>query len=85
MRVFKHFLKNMLWPVGLSGGYLLVGVASGYAAEWLGYEWIDGFMIVPIVLTIVSFIGFLIYSQWDLAREQVKLENEDIIKAVKDD
>lgn len=75
----------MLWPVGLSGGYLLVGVASGYAAEWLGYEWIDGFMIVPFALTLVSFIGFLVYSQWDLAREKVKLENEDIMRALKDE
>lgn len=85
MRVWKHFLKNMLWPVGLSGGYLLVGVASGYAAEWLGYEWIDGFMIVPIVLALISIIGFLIYSEWDLARKQVKLENEAIIRGLKDE
>ena len=85
MRVFKHFLKNMLWPIGLSGGYLLAGVASGYAAEWLGYEWIDGFFFVTIVLTLVFLIGFLVYSQWDLAREKVKLENEDIMRAVKDE
>lgn len=84
-RVFKQFLKNMSWPIGISIGYLTIGIVGGYTAEWLGYEWMSGFMVVPFVLMITLFVGSLIYSQWDLAREQVKLENEDIIRAVKDE
>jgi len=82
-RVWKEFLKNMAWPVGIPSVFCLVGVISGYIAERLGYLWIEGFIVVPTSLGLLFFIVFLTYLEWDRAREKVNRENVEMIEVIK--
>lgn len=85
MRVFKQFLKNMIWPVGLSMGYVVTAFVSGFVGEMLGFSYWVSFLAGPFTLTLFSFTGFLVWIEWDRARETVKQENDDILGALKDE
>ena len=85
VRVFKQFVKNLALPVGISGGYVALSFVSGYVGELLGFPFWEAFLAIPFTLLLFWFTGFLIYIEWNRAREKVKRENEDIIRAVKDE
>jgi hypothetical protein len=85
MRVLKQFLKNLALPVGISGGYVAASFVSGYLGEMLGFPFWEAFLAIPFTLLLFSFTGFLIWIEWDRAREKVKQENDNIVRALKDD
>jgi len=84
-RVAKQFLKQMMWPVGISGGYVALAFLSGYVGELLGFAYWEAFFAVPVTLSLIYCVGFLIYIEWDRARDTVKRENDSILRAMKDD
>jgi hypothetical protein len=84
-RVLKQFAKNMLWPVGISVGYIAVSFLSGYVGELLGFPFWEAFIAGPFTIALFYFLGFLIWIEWDRAREKVKQENEAIVRAIKDE
>ena len=84
-RVWKYFLKNMMWPVVASAGYVAVAFLSGYIGELMGFSYWEAFFGVPITLSLIYCFGFLVYIEWDKARIEVERENKDVLKAIKND
>jgi len=84
-RVWKQFLKQMMWPVGISGGYVALAFLSGYVGELLGFAYWEAFFAVPVTLSLIYCVGFLVYIEWDRACATVKRENENILGAMKND
>jgi len=84
-RVWKQFAKNMALPFGMSGGYIAVSFLSGFIGELLGFAYWEAFFGVPITLSLVSLVSFLIWVEWGRARDTVNRENESLIEALKND
>jgi len=85
MRVFKQFIKNMAWPVGIFSCYVIVGAIAGFVGTLFGFEVMDVFFVAPLVCSACFLVGFLVWVEWDRAREKVKEENNNIVQALKDE
>lgn len=84
-RVHKQFAKNMAWPAGILTGYVATGIVSGYLGSLAGYQYHEAFPVGPLLLSVFLLVGLLLRIEWNRAREKVKQENEDIMRALKDD
>lgn len=78
-RVWKHFLKNLAWPVSIAG-YLFAVVTGAVYLEAV----YNGSAVAVVTLFIVLPVAvYLICEMWRAAKRKVEWENEDILRKVK--
>ena len=81
-RVWKHFLKNLAWPVGVVSYILFVTTGAQYLnhthGEFVGLLFFGVTFVIPI-------LGWLVRDMWRDAKEKVENENRDMICKIKRD
>ena len=78
-RVWKHFLKNLAWPVGIAFYMFAVVTGATYANtlyENAGVGVILSFVVLPILV-------YLVRDMWLDAKRKVEWENEEMIRTLK--
>jgi hypothetical protein len=78
-RVWKHFLKNLAWPVG-AATYLFSVITGSTYIETL-YE--GGGLLVVVLFIALPVAVYLIRGMWLDAKRKVEWENEDMLRSLK--
>ena len=78
-RVWKHFLKNLAWPVGFAAYIFAVIVGAEYADTL--FE--GGALVIAVLFICVPITVYLVRDMWRDAKEKVKWENEDLLRDIK--
>ncbi len=78
-KVWKHFLKNLAWPVSVAG--YLFGIITGAAYLETVYK---GSAVAVVALFVTFPIAvYLIRDMWRDAKQKVEWENEEIKRMTK--
>jgi uncharacterized membrane protein YhdT len=80
-RVWKHFLKNLAWPVGIAA-YIFSVVTGGV---YLETQFEGGAMLTVLIFIALPILVYLVRDMWRDAKEKVKWENEDLLRNIKGD
>ena len=78
-RVWKHFLKNLAWPVGFASYIFSVVVGAEYADTLFK----GGALVVAVLFICVPVAVYLIRDMWRDAKQKVEDENEKMIRTLK--
>jgi hypothetical protein len=78
-RVWKHFLKNLAWPVGLAA-YIFVVIVGAEHADTL-FE--NGAVAVVVLFVVLPIAVYLVRDMWRDAKQKVKWENEDLLRDIR--
>jgi hypothetical protein len=78
-RVWKHFFKNLAWPVGIAA--YLISVATG--AAYVDSLFTGGGFVVVFVFLILPFLAYLVRDMWLDAKRKVEWENKDMMQTLK--
>jgi hypothetical protein len=79
-RVWRHFLKNLAWPVGFVV-YILF-VTGG--AQYLKHNYSDFVGLLFFVATfVIPVVGWLVRDMWRDAKEKVEEENRDMMRRIR--
>ena len=81
-RVWKEFLKNLAWPVGIAV-YVWSVVALAVYVEINMYE--GGAIIVALLFIALPMIVYLIRDMWLDAKRKVEWENREMMRTLKGD
>ena len=79
-RVWKEFLKNLAWPVGIAV-YVWSVIALAVYVEKNIYE--GGAIIVALLFIALPIIVYLIRDMWQDAKRKVEWENEQMMRSLK--
>ena len=84
-RVWKHFLKNLAWPVGILAYVTAVSFGAAYAetlfkgaGAFIAFAFAIAFVGLPVLV-------YLVREMWIDAKEKVERENRDMLNTLKDD
>jgi len=79
-RVWKHFLKNLAWPVGFVVYILSVTGGAQYLnhthGEIVALLFFGATFVIPV-------LGWLVRDMWRDAKDKVEEENRDMIRRIK--
>ena len=79
-RVWKHFLKNLAWPVGFVVYILSVTGGAQYLnhnySEFVGLLFFGVTFVIPI-------LGWLVRDMWRDAKDKVEEENRDMMRRIR--
>ena len=79
-RVWKHFLKNLAWPVGFVVYILSVTGGAQYLnhthGEFVALLFFGATFVIPV-------LGWLVRDMWRDAKDKVEEENRDMIRRIK--
>ncbi len=79
-RVWKHFLKNLAWPLGVVTYILSVTVGSQYLnhmyGEFVGLLFFGATFVIPVLV-------WLVRDMWRDAKNKVEEENRDMMRRIK--
>jgi hypothetical protein len=78
-RVWKHFLKNLAWPVGFAT--YLFSVVTG--ATYIETLYVGGGLLVVVLFVALPVAIYLIRDMWRDAKQKVEWENEDLLRKIK--
>lgn len=78
-KVWKQFLKNIMWPI-VTALYMLVVVVG---AVWLEEQSEGSALLVVAVFIILPMISWLVRDMWQEAKEQVDTETKEMINKLK--
>jgi len=78
-RVWKHFLKNLAWPVGVAAYIIAVSFGATYADTLIE----SGGFAVAFVFVILPIIVYLVREMWHDAKEKVEQENRELLHTLK--
>jgi len=78
-KVWKQFLKNIMWPI-VTALYMLVVV---FGAVWLEEQSEGSALLVVAVFIILPTISWLVRDMWQEAKEQVDTETKEMINKLK--
>jgi hypothetical protein len=78
-RVWKHFFKNLAWPVGFAT--YLFSVATG--ATYIETLYVGGAIVVVVLFVCLPVLVYLVRDMWLDAKRKVKWENEDLLRDLK--
>ena len=78
-KVWKQFLKNIMWPI-VTALYMLVVVVG---AVWLEEQSEGSALLVVAVFIILPAISWLVRDMWQEAKEQVDTETKEMINKLK--
>ena len=78
-RVWKHFLKNLAWPVGFAT--YLFSVATG--ATYIETLYVGGGLLVVVLFVALPVAIYLIRDMWRDAKQKVEWENEQMMRSLK--
>ena len=78
-RVWKHFLKNLAWPVGIAAYIMAVAFGATYADTL--FE--GGSLAVASVFVVLPVIVYLVREMWRDAKEKVEQENRELLHTLK--
>jgi hypothetical protein len=84
-RVWKHFFKNLAWPVGIAAYTFGSLVAGSYIAIWLGYDSEAGIQVSALVMIVLPVLAYLVRDMWRDAKRKVEWENKDMMRTIKGD
>ena len=82
-RVWKHFFKNLAWPVGITAYTFGSLTAGSYIAIWLGYDSEAGVQISALVMIVLPVLAYLVRDMWLDAKRKVEWENEEMMRTLK--
>lgn len=77
-RVWKHFFKNLAWPVGIAVYVVALSIGAAYAD--ILFEG-GGFAVFMLFLGFPA-LAWLVREMWRDAREKVERENRDLIRTL---
>lgn len=77
-RVWKHFFKNLAWPVGIAAYSITLGTGAAYANTL--FE--GGSFAVFMLFLVFPALAWLVRDMWRDAREKVERENQDLIRTL---
>lgn len=80
-RVWKHFLKNLAWPVGFAT-YLFAVITGATYADKL---FTGGALVITTLFIALPIAVYLIRDMWRDAKQKVEWENEDLLRKIKGD
>lgn len=84
-RVWKQFLKNLAWPVGITA-YILGSLTAGaYVALLLGFDPEAGVMASGLVMIAFPTLAYMVLGMWRDAKEKVERENREMMNTLKGD
>jgi len=82
-RVWKHFLKNLAWPVGILAYVTAVAFGAAYAntlfkgaGAFIAFVFAIAFVGLPVGV-------YLVREMWIDAKKQVERENRDMLNTIK--
>ena len=76
-RVWRHFFKNLAWPVGFAVYIVAVAFGAAYADTLFQVG------AVAFVFFIVPVLIYLIRDMWRYAKQKVEWENEEMMRRLK--
>lgn len=79
-RVWKHFLKNIAWPIGFTVYILFVTGGAQYLKH--NYSDFAGLLFFGVTF-IIPVVGWLVRDMWRDAKEKVEEENRDMMRRIK--
>jgi hypothetical protein len=82
-RVWKHFLKNLAWPVGITVYTFGSLTAGAFIATWLGYDSEAGIQISALVMIVLPVLAYLVRDMWCDAKRKVERENREMMRTLK--
>lgn len=80
-RVWKHFFKNLAWPVGVGVYVIALSTGAAYADTLFA---LGGFAVVMLFL-IIPALAWLVRDMWRDAKQKVERENRDLMRTLKGD
>lgn len=82
-RVWRHFLRNLAWPVGAIA-YVLGSLTTGaYVALLLGFDPGAGVMASGLVMIAFPMLAYMVLEMWRDAKEKVERENRELMRSLK--
>jgi hypothetical protein len=78
-RVWKHFFKNLAWPVGIASYFIAVSVGATYAETLFK----GGGLAVAMTFIIMPILVYLVCDMWRDAKEKVERENSEMMRTLK--
>ena len=78
-RVWKHFLKNLAWPAGITAYIFAVSVGGVYADTL--FE--GGSLVVVCVFLAFPALAYLVRDMWRDAKQKVERENYEMMRTLK--
>lgn len=79
-RVWRHFLKNLAWPVGFATYLFAVVAGAAYVETLFGTR---GSVAVVVVFVVFPILAYLIRDMWRDAKEKVERENSEMMRRIK--
>ena len=80
-RVWKQFLKNLVWPVGFTSYIFAVIVGAEYANTLFEH----GAILVVVLFLCVPITVYLVRDMWRDAKQKVEWENREMMRSLKGD
>ena len=82
-RVWRYFLRNLAWSVGIAA-YIFVSLTAGtYIALLYGFDPKDGMMTSMLVMLVFPMLAYLIRDMWQDAKQKVADENEEVMRVLR--
>lgn len=79
-RVWKYFLKNLVWPVGIPA-YVL---AVFFVAEYVDKDISSGVGVVVVILFVgLPVLGYLVREMWQDAKQKVEREDQEMMRTLR--
>ena len=78
-RVWRHFFKNLAWPLGFVLYLFAVAIGSAYANSL----YIGAGLIVIGIFIVLPILVYLIRDMWRDAKEKVERENYEMMRRIK--
>ena len=78
-RVWKHFFKNLAWPVGIA--VYIFSVATG--GVYLETQFEGGAMLAVLIFIALPMLVYLVRDMWRDAKEKVASENREMMRTLK--
>lgn len=80
-RVWKHFFKNLSWPLGFVSYFIIVSIGASYAED----VFFGGAIVVSVIFFVLPMLVWLVRDMWRDAKQKVEWENEDMMRRIKGD
>ena len=78
-RVWKHFLKNLAWPVGIA--VYIFSVATGGVYFETQFE--GGAMLTVLIFIALPMVVYLVHDMWQDAKRKVEWENDEMMRRIR--
>ena len=78
-RVWKHFLKNLAWPVGIAA--YIFSVATG--GVYLETRFEGGAMLTVLIFIVLPMVVYLVHDMWQDAKRKVEWENDEMMRRIR--